>query len=87
MTTEEALVLVHKLISLSSSPSPEEARTAALAACRLIREHKLEVSLPKAAPFGGATGQWEANSDVASIVNNTLDFIEKLTGQKPAGKK
>lgn len=30
---------VHKLIALSSSPYEEEARTAAIMACRLIREH------------------------------------------------
>lgn len=34
---------VRKLIALSASDNSEEARTAALTACRLIREHGLEV--------------------------------------------
>lgn len=37
---------VRKLVALSGSPNEHEARTAAFLACRLIREHGLEVGDP-----------------------------------------
>lgn len=37
---------VRKLIQLAGSPSEEEARSAAYLACKLIREHKLELKEP-----------------------------------------
>ena len=37
---------VRKLVALSGSPNENEARTAAFLACRLIREHGLEVADP-----------------------------------------
>jgi Protein of unknown function (DUF2786) len=38
------LARVRQLIALASSPEPEEARTAAVLACQLIREHGLKLS-------------------------------------------
>jgi len=44
MSTQSTTVArVNNLIALSASDSPQEARTAALKACQLIREHGLEV--------------------------------------------
>lgn len=37
---------VRKLVALSGSPNENEGRTAAFLACRLIREHGLEVADP-----------------------------------------
>ncbi len=42
---------VRRLIALAASDSPEEARTAAFQACRLIREHEMVVTGKHAAPF------------------------------------
>jgi hypothetical protein len=37
---------IRDLIALSSSPSENEARNAAYEACKLLREHKVELALP-----------------------------------------
>jgi hypothetical protein len=44
---------VRALIARTSSPHEEEARTAAMIACRLIREHRLDVVPPGPAPSIG----------------------------------
>ena len=49
---------VRALIARTSSPHEEEARTAAVIACRLIREHQLEVTPRGAAPSVGAEDFW-----------------------------
>lgn len=46
---------VRKLIALSGSPDEPEARTAALMACRLIREHNLHVDLSPGAARAAPT--------------------------------
>lgn len=48
---------VRALIARASSPHEEEARTSAVIACRLIREHQLEVVTRSAAPSYGSVGQ------------------------------
>lgn len=52
----DALDTARKLVALATDPSaaPEEARTAAMQAARLIREHKL-LDAPVANPFTNAT--------------------------------
>lgn len=52
MTT--ALDRVRKLIALTASPNENEARNAAMLACKLIREHKLDVVSTSAAPSAQA---------------------------------
>lgn len=42
--SENVLDRVRRLVALASSSVEEEARTAAVTACRLIREHGLEIS-------------------------------------------
>jgi hypothetical protein len=50
-----SLYRAQKLIDLAcSSTHEEEARTAALTACRLIQRHRLTLSEPAASPWGGA---------------------------------
>jgi hypothetical protein len=44
MTKAEALDKIRRLLDLSSSSNVDEARNAALAACRLIREHEIGLS-------------------------------------------
>jgi hypothetical protein len=52
---QKALAKVEKLVAMSASPHLEEARTSAFLACRLIREHGLQVTAhrPAAAPAPG----------------------------------
>jgi hypothetical protein len=64
ITAEAALAKVQKLLAMTASPHIEEARTSAYMACRLIREHGLEVCdsriqpLPRSArPQRQATAQ------------------------------
>jgi hypothetical protein len=45
---------VQKLIALASSPNENEARNAAVLATRLIRRHRLVISLPPATPVTAA---------------------------------
>lgn len=47
---------VRALIARTSSPHEEEARTSAMIACRLIREHGLAVVPPGPAPSVGSVG-------------------------------
>lgn len=47
---------VRALIARTSSPHEEEARTSAMIACRLIREHGLDVVPPGPAPSVGHVG-------------------------------
>jgi hypothetical protein len=49
---------VRALIARSSSPHEEEARTAAMIACRLIREHYLEVVPRREAHWVGHEDFW-----------------------------
>jgi len=51
---------VRKLVALSGSPNENEGRTAAFLACRLIREHGLEVRDPAPGAWRGeqAPGAW-----------------------------
>jgi hypothetical protein len=46
----DVLERVRALIALSASPEKGEASNAAEAACRLIREHKIELSLSREGP-------------------------------------
>jgi hypothetical protein len=84
MNQAEALVLVNKLINLAGSNAPEEARTAALAACRLIKEHHLEVVPAKPQPAHGNPFPPEETrvevSDMRNTVNSFFDMLETLTG-------
>ncbi|MGZ3424473.1 MAG: DUF2786 domain-containing protein [Polyangiales bacterium] len=50
---------VKALIARTSSPHEEEARTAAVIACRLIREHQLEVTTRGPTPSLGREDFWE----------------------------
>lgn len=43
MTTTKILERVRQLVALTASPNENEARNAAALACRLIRDHKLEI--------------------------------------------
>lgn len=47
---ERAIAKVRKLLAMSASPNLEEARTSAFLACRLIREHGLQVTAHHPAP-------------------------------------
>lgn len=47
MSLEKAIEKTRKLVALSSSPHAEEARTSAYLACRLIREHGLQIIAPQ----------------------------------------
>jgi hypothetical protein len=49
---------VKALIARTSSPHEEEARTAAVIACRLIREHQLEVTTRGETPSIGHEDFW-----------------------------
>jgi hypothetical protein len=49
---------VRALIARTSSPHEEEARTAAMIACRLIREHGLDVVPPGPTPSIGHEDPW-----------------------------
>jgi hypothetical protein len=53
---QRALTKVEKLVAMSASPHLEEARTSAFLACRLIREHRLQISAhrPTVQPTLGA---------------------------------
>lgn len=44
----DPLTKIHQLITLASSDNENEARNAAYLACRLIRQHGVTLSLPKA---------------------------------------
>ena len=61
---DSVLAKVQKLVALSASASEDEARNASLAACRLIREHKLVVALPPAAPAAAADDEPPAEMPV-----------------------
>jgi len=52
---QKALAKVEKLVAMTASPHLEEARTSAFMACRLIREHGLQISVhhPSAASSHG----------------------------------
>jgi hypothetical protein len=61
---QKALAKVEKLVAMSASPHLEEARTSAFLACRLIREHGLQVTAHRppaqpmpASPYRPASGQ------------------------------
>jgi hypothetical protein len=61
---QKALAKVEKLVAMSASPHLEEARTSAFLACRLIREHGLQVTAHRPAaqpmpapPYRPAGGQ------------------------------
>ena len=50
--TNSIVKKIEGLIALAASSEREEARTAAMAACRLIREHKLQFTKGPRVPFG-----------------------------------
>lgn len=52
---QRALAKVEKLVAMTASPHLEEARTSAFLACRLIREHGLQVTAHRTA--SGAAAQ------------------------------
>lgn len=61
---------IEKLLRLTESPEIEEERNAALAVCRLIREHKLKVvagnaEAPKSAP--PITGTWDGRVHASQV--------------------
>ncbi|WP_322757554.1 hypothetical protein [Synechococcus sp. CBW1107] len=47
---QKALAKVEKLVAMSASPHLEEARTSAFLACRLIREHGLQIATHRPSP-------------------------------------
>lgn len=51
MMSSSVLDRIHRLMALSTSPCEEEARTAALIAVRLIREHRIRLSLRRPEPI------------------------------------
>lgn len=55
---DRAAEKVRKLVAMSASPHLEEARTSAFLACRLIREHGLQIAThrPSPATSPAATG-------------------------------
>ncbi len=77
MNKAEALDKVQKLIAMSASSFVEEARTAALHAAKLIREHNLLIvasqSSAKTPPF-----PWKSWDEVLDSVNRQQDDIDNL---------
>jgi Protein of unknown function (DUF2786) len=68
---------VRQLIALASSPEPEEARTAAVLACQLIREHGLKLSDPGSSeadpPPPRPPWQHPADTSRAADIGEVLD--------------
>lgn len=46
---------IHKLLALASSPNEHEARTAAVLAAKLIRQHRVVLAMPPATPAARPT--------------------------------
>lgn len=84
MTT--TLEKVQRLINLTASDNVNEAKTAALQACRIIREKKLELREPPSgtATFSSVHGRDAArvdfNDDFSSNLNDYLRDFETLFG-------
>jgi hypothetical protein len=61
---------IQQLVALAASSSEEEARSAAVQACRLIREHKIVFLLPEDAPKKTASGESSFFDDLGSLLDN-----------------
>lgn len=72
---------IKALIARTASSSEEEARTSAVIACRLIREHKIELFDPSAPDGGGGGGE-----PLEDIVSSVWDFLEKTQKRRTAAQ-
>lgn len=84
----DVLERVRALIALTASPEKGEALNAAEAACRLIREHKIELSLPREEnDYGEYARRW-ANSgspedkSTVELIGDLFKFIVETGEQK-----
>ena len=55
---ERDLRMLPGLLARTASDSEEEARTSAVQACRIIREHGLVVALPRSVPKKDRVAEW-----------------------------
>lgn len=81
MSLEKTLKRVRDLIALTSSDREEEARTAAFQACKLIREHKLDVigarstaSSYRTRPPGEPARPGNRSADRGSAASSSADY-------------
>ncbi len=69
------LVRIRQLVAMTASPNENEARNAAYQACRLLREHGVELSLPKAL----ATTQAKAPAPKSKVTQTTVVTVQNGT--------
>ena len=67
---------IQQLVALAASTQEEEARSAAVQACRLIREHKIVFLLPEDGQRKSSSGESSFFDDLGSL----LDGIQKIAG-------
>ncbi len=83
MKPAEALRRVQALLARTGSSSEEEARTAAIVACRLIREHRLVLSAPRERE---ETSEYPADTAEDDVLKDALRDIAKGAAQDFIGK-
>lgn len=71
---------IQKLIALASSPNEHEARTAAVLAAKLIRQHRVVLALPPATPGAGAKKKTPGSKRGVKQVADVPDRIASPLG-------
>jgi hypothetical protein len=75
----DVLERVRRLVALSTSSNENESREAAVKACRLILEHKIELSFPASStehntdPTGPTTPFWSGLGDLLGAIADSGD--------------
>jgi hypothetical protein len=79
-TMSDVLSRIQHLVALAASSSEEEARSAAVQACRLIREHKISLVLSEDAAATKETKEKAGTSSFFDDLGSFLDGIQNLAG-------
>jgi hypothetical protein len=78
---------VRQLIALASSPEQEEARTAAVLACQLIREHGLVVSEAGAPATSRPPWQHSTEQEATAVAVDVMDAFLRAVGRARANAR
>jgi hypothetical protein len=73
---EVILARVRTLVALASSSHEEEARSAAVIACRLILEHQLEITAPVRV---SASSSGSGDASMRDLANSLFDLLDKVS--------
>ena len=89
MTPDQARSRAQRLVALALSANKNEARKAAVAACKLIEEHKLLETSAKVSLDDLVTKTQAASAAVraAAADQNVRDFVSNLAGLAGAAAK